>query len=146
MGYFGSEEWFYYGAIGDGINLMSRLEGFNKYYGIMIFVSEIICVRVGVRFCFCKLDRVVVKGKEKVVEIFEFFGELEVVDVDHVLKDRVRCYEMVLEYYLSGSFVEAVECFIVLVVDWSDDKFICIIVECVCDYVVFLLESWVGVY
>ncbi len=42
VGHFGSPERFNYTAIGDGINLTSRLEALNKHYGTTIIASETI--------------------------------------------------------------------------------------------------------
>ncbi len=48
-------------ALGDNVNLASRLEGVNKYYGTKICVSEVIYQEVKDKFDFRFLDRIQVK-------------------------------------------------------------------------------------
>lgn len=122
VGHFGSEERLYYGAIGDGINLTSRLEGLNKHYGTIIIVSETARAQVGAEFRFRKLDRVAVKGKEIPVEIYELLGEPATVDADPDLMSRVRRFELALDHYFAGSWTEALSRFTELHADWPTDE------------------------
>ena len=62
-------------ALGDSINLASRLEGINKFYDTRVCVSSEIFLHVKDKFHFRKLDKIAVKGKDAAIEIYELREE-----------------------------------------------------------------------
>ena len=79
VGNFGSEQLFNYTAMGDGMNLASRLEGANKPYGSRILIGPRTQALVAHAFETRELDRVRVAGKHEAVSIHELLcrkGEL----------------------------------------------------------------------
>jgi adenylate cyclase len=74
VGNLGSTERMNYTALGNTVNLASRLEGLNKQFGTAILVSEDVYSRVQHLFQFRALESVVAKGMTKETRIFELLG------------------------------------------------------------------------
>jgi len=74
VGNMGSVERFDYTAMGDSVNLSSRLEGANKSYKTNIIISEFTFERVKNDFTCMELDSVRVKGKQRPVKIYSLVG------------------------------------------------------------------------
>jgi len=75
VGNMGSTLRYGYTALGDSVNLSSRLEGLNKDYGTHILVNETTYAATkDAGFLFRELDLIRVKGKNQPVMIYELVG------------------------------------------------------------------------
>jgi len=106
VGHFGAPDRFNYTAVGDGINLTSRLEGLNKFYGTSIIVSESVVEAAGEEFAFRLLDRVAVKGKTHGIAIHELLSERI---PDYQQPSHVVHYEQAFALYKKHDFTAAVK-------------------------------------
>jgi len=119
VGNIGSDDLFDYTAIGDGMNLASRLEGLNKYYGTNILVSGSTYDKVKDRFIFRELDEVAVKGKNLPVRMYELLGKSgDILEAE--LADKCGKYSEALGQYKRGDFIKAGELFEQLDEKYSD--------------------------
>ena len=108
VGEMGSHHRSDYTAIGDPINLGSRLEGLCKPYGVTLIISEFTKAGLTKEYVIRDLDLVRVKGKELPVAIYEVidFGT-----PDETLARELDEYNQALKLYREAQFDKALMVF-----------------------------------
>jgi len=123
VGNMGSDKIFQYTALGDNMNLASRLESLTKYYGVNLMISEFTLAKLGERkseFRLRPLDLVQVKGKSKAVKIFEVIPDWSPWAKEAALLAKFcEAYE---QLYLNRKFVEAKAAFEAILHQLPEDK------------------------
>jgi adenylate cyclase len=109
VGNFGSQRRFNYSVMSDAVNVASRLEGANKFYGTTIIASETTVARAGDAFAWRELDTVRLKGREQSLGIYELHGlAAELAPAERtVLAD----YATGLAHWRAGDVEPAADCF-----------------------------------
>ncbi|MFQ6617532.1 MAG: adenylate/guanylate cyclase domain-containing protein, partial [Fidelibacterota bacterium] len=108
IGNMGSAQIFDYTAIGDNMNLASRLEGLNKYYGTNILISNSTREAVSGEFVIREIDMVAVKGRSRITRIYELLGYRD--SDDHLMK-LCQIFEEAKIYYLNRDWETAIRLF-----------------------------------
>ena len=102
VGNIGTEKKLAYSAIGDGVNLASRLEGLNKIYGTAIIASAAVHELTADHYLWRRLDKVAVFGRAAPTVIYEPIRLLESATDDE--RNACALYEAALQEYFSGQF------------------------------------------
>jgi adenylate cyclase len=90
-----------YTAMGDAVNVASRLEGRTKHYGVGILVGQ--ATRNAVKdMVFREVDRIKVKGKDEAITIYEPVGHES--EVDKQTQDELRLWNQTLRAYRSRQW------------------------------------------
>src|SRR6267378_1306186 len=125
VGNMGSSLRYGYTALGDTVNLSSRLEGLNKDYGTHILVNE--TTYSAARddgFVFRELDLIRVKGKLQPVTIYELIGRAGQNSVYGTAEDmhtRITLFRRARELFRKREWAEAQKTFQIILDKWPDD-------------------------
>ena len=112
VGNMGSDTRFDFTMMGDTVNIGARCESGGKSYGVYTLVAEDTyntIIREAHPFTFRFIDRIVVKGRQQPLGVYELIGITK--ELPQSAFDCIENFEKGIHYYLSKDWEKAIQCF-----------------------------------
>jgi adenylate cyclase len=125
VGNFGGARRFDYSAVGDTVNLASRLEGLTRHFQVHLLVNRQTLIEAAGNYCAREVGLVKVKGKEQLVPIVDVAGRAGN-GIDPTFYER---FNRALEHIRNGEATAANTMLLALSHEAPDDALVSLYLE-----------------